>query len=283
MIIWAGAAPAQQDRRPEARALRHRARARRQHPAGAEGLGTSGHRGRGLLLLRLPQEPDERLARGRAPEALQGAARLLHRRRHGGRRRGRRRRSRRPSATDTEKLIAAMEGMEFDTPKGKMMFRKEDHQAMQPMYHFRVKNGAGRMGPARARARDPGRRNAGADPQAKKLTRGGRPALIAVRDPGTHGWLRSTHPRDARADHPLRRPRRRERGELRVPARHADRDRRAQRRRQDDLLQPRSRGSSGPRRAACYSRATTSRGLPRPSARGAASAARSSSPTCFPA
>jgi branched-chain amino acid transport system substrate-binding protein len=41
--------------------------------------------------------------------------------------------------TDTEKLIAAMEGMEFDTPKGRMMFRKEDHQAMQPMYHFRVK------------------------------------------------------------------------------------------------------------------------------------------------
>jgi branched-chain amino acid transport system substrate-binding protein len=41
--------------------------------------------------------------------------------------------------TDTEKLIAAMEGMEFDTPKGKMIFRKEDHQAMQTMYHFRVK------------------------------------------------------------------------------------------------------------------------------------------------
>nr|HAQ93869.1 ABC transporter permease [Afipia sp.] len=40
---------------------------------------------------------------------------------------------------DTEKLIAAMEGMEFDTPKGKMMFRKEDHQALQSMYHFRVK------------------------------------------------------------------------------------------------------------------------------------------------
>ncbi|MCE3261048.1 MAG: transporter permease [Pseudoduganella sp.] len=40
---------------------------------------------------------------------------------------------------DTQKLIAAMEGMEFDTPKGKMFFRKEDHQAMQPMYHFRIK------------------------------------------------------------------------------------------------------------------------------------------------
>jgi branched-chain amino acid transport system substrate-binding protein len=40
---------------------------------------------------------------------------------------------------DTEKLIAAMEGMEFETPKGKMAFRKEDHQAMQAMYHFRMK------------------------------------------------------------------------------------------------------------------------------------------------
>ncbi|XLZ71068.1 substrate-binding domain-containing protein [Massilia sp. SR12] len=40
---------------------------------------------------------------------------------------------------DTPKLIAAMEGMEFETPKGRMFFRKEDHQAMQPMYHFRIK------------------------------------------------------------------------------------------------------------------------------------------------
>jgi branched-chain amino acid transport system substrate-binding protein len=42
-------------------------------------------------------------------------------------------------STDTEKLIAAMEGMEFDTPKGKMTFRKDDHQAMQTMYHFKIK------------------------------------------------------------------------------------------------------------------------------------------------
>jgi branched-chain amino acid transport system substrate-binding protein len=41
--------------------------------------------------------------------------------------------------TDTEKLIAAMEGMSFDTPKGTMTFRKEDHQALQPMYHWRMK------------------------------------------------------------------------------------------------------------------------------------------------
>jgi branched-chain amino acid transport system substrate-binding protein len=41
--------------------------------------------------------------------------------------------------TGTEKLISTMEGMSFDTPKGKMTFRKEDHQAMQSMYHFRIK------------------------------------------------------------------------------------------------------------------------------------------------
>jgi branched-chain amino acid transport system substrate-binding protein len=41
--------------------------------------------------------------------------------------------------TDTEKLIAAMEGLSFETPKGLMTFRKEDHQAMQTMYHFRIK------------------------------------------------------------------------------------------------------------------------------------------------
>jgi branched-chain amino acid transport system substrate-binding protein len=41
--------------------------------------------------------------------------------------------------TDTEKLISAMEGMSFNTPKGKMTFRKEDHQAMQDMFEFRIK------------------------------------------------------------------------------------------------------------------------------------------------
>jgi len=41
--------------------------------------------------------------------------------------------------TATNTLIKAMEGMSFDTPKGKMTFRKEDHQAMQSMYHFKIK------------------------------------------------------------------------------------------------------------------------------------------------
>jgi branched-chain amino acid transport system substrate-binding protein len=42
--------------------------------------------------------------------------------------------------TSADKLITAMEGMSFDTPKGKMTFRKEDHQAMQSMYHFKIKD-----------------------------------------------------------------------------------------------------------------------------------------------
>jgi len=41
--------------------------------------------------------------------------------------------------TNTDKLIKTMEGMSFESPKGKMTFRKEDHQAMQSMYHFKIK------------------------------------------------------------------------------------------------------------------------------------------------
>ncbi|OGP59507.1 MAG: ABC transporter permease [Deltaproteobacteria bacterium RBG_13_49_15] len=41
-------------------------------------------------------------------------------------------------STDTEKLIAVMEGMEFMTPKGKMIFRKDDHQALQSMFAFKL-------------------------------------------------------------------------------------------------------------------------------------------------
>jgi len=41
--------------------------------------------------------------------------------------------------TNTNKLIQTMEGMSFDTPKGTMTFRKEDHQALQSMYHFKIK------------------------------------------------------------------------------------------------------------------------------------------------
>jgi branched-chain amino acid transport system substrate-binding protein len=42
-------------------------------------------------------------------------------------------------SADTEALIAAMEGLTFQTPKGAMTFRREDHQALQDMYHWRIK------------------------------------------------------------------------------------------------------------------------------------------------
>jgi branched-chain amino acid transport system substrate-binding protein len=48
----------------------------------------------------------------------------------------------RAGSADTEKLIAAMAGMTFETPKGPMTFRREDHQALQEMYHFRIKPNA---------------------------------------------------------------------------------------------------------------------------------------------
>jgi branched-chain amino acid transport system substrate-binding protein len=41
---------------------------------------------------------------------------------------------------NTETLIKAMQGMSFETPKGTMTFRREDHQALQSMYHFRIRN-----------------------------------------------------------------------------------------------------------------------------------------------
>jgi branched-chain amino acid transport system substrate-binding protein len=41
--------------------------------------------------------------------------------------------------TGAERLIKTMEGMSFESPKGRMTFRKQDHQAMQSMYHFRIK------------------------------------------------------------------------------------------------------------------------------------------------
>lgn len=42
-------------------------------------------------------------------------------------------------STDTEKLISTMEDMEFQTAKGEMVFRPEDHQALQDMFAFKIK------------------------------------------------------------------------------------------------------------------------------------------------
>lgn len=40
---------------------------------------------------------------------------------------------------EVEDLIATMEGMTWDTPKGPMTFRPEDHQALQTMIHFKIR------------------------------------------------------------------------------------------------------------------------------------------------
>lgn len=39
---------------------------------------------------------------------------------------------------NAEKLISTMEGMSFQTPKGTMTFRKEDHQALQVIYSIKL-------------------------------------------------------------------------------------------------------------------------------------------------
>ena len=75
--------------------------------------------------------------------------------------------------TTTNKLIKTMEGMSFETPKGKMTFRAEDHQAMQSMYHFRDQGGPGLpVGCAGAGARDQAGGNAGPHPQQALISLG---------------------------------------------------------------------------------------------------------------
>ncbi|MGD2197337.1 substrate-binding domain-containing protein [Lysinibacillus fusiformis] len=44
---------------------------------------------------------------------------------------------------DANKLIDVMEGMSFETPKGTMTFREEDHQALQSMYSIRLEKQEG--------------------------------------------------------------------------------------------------------------------------------------------
>ncbi|HZG87796.1 substrate-binding domain-containing protein [Paenibacillus sp.] len=47
------------------------------------------------------------------------------------------------ATNDTDALIAAMEGMSFETPKGTMTFRPEDHQALQTLYAVRLEKQEG--------------------------------------------------------------------------------------------------------------------------------------------
>jgi branched-chain amino acid transport system substrate-binding protein len=46
-------------------------------------------------------------------------------------------------AADAETLIGTMEGMSFDTPKGTMTFRPEDHQALQSLYAIKLEKKEG--------------------------------------------------------------------------------------------------------------------------------------------
>ncbi|WP_338753632.1 substrate-binding domain-containing protein [Bacillus sp. FJAT-52991] len=45
--------------------------------------------------------------------------------------------------TDVQQLIETMEGMSFESPKGKMTFRPEDHQALQALYAIRLEKKEG--------------------------------------------------------------------------------------------------------------------------------------------
>lgn len=45
--------------------------------------------------------------------------------------------------TDADTLIEIMEGMSFETPKGTMTFREEDHQALQTLYAIRLEKKEG--------------------------------------------------------------------------------------------------------------------------------------------
>lgn len=46
-------------------------------------------------------------------------------------------------STNADELISVMEGMSFDTPKGKMTFREEDHQALQSLYKITLEEKEG--------------------------------------------------------------------------------------------------------------------------------------------
>ena len=120
--------------------LWHQAGHRRQHPAGHGRLQElPGHGGRAVLLLRHPKNPvndalvAEHYRQYKTPpdfftaggfSAAMAVVTAL---------------KKTNGDTKTDTLIKTMEGMSFDTPKGKMTFRKEDHQAMQSMYHFKIK------------------------------------------------------------------------------------------------------------------------------------------------
>jgi branched-chain amino acid transport system substrate-binding protein len=140
LVVWAGAAT--RSRSPTGAAKRYgieMATGGNILPAMASLQAVPRHGRRAVLLLRHPQEPGQRrlvanhYKQFKAPPdfftagGISAAMALVTalKKTNGD--------------TNTNKLIKTMEGMSFDTPKGKMTFRKEDHQAMQSMYHFKIK------------------------------------------------------------------------------------------------------------------------------------------------
>jgi branched-chain amino acid transport system substrate-binding protein len=60
------------------------------------------------------------------------------------------------SATDVEKMISALEGFEFTSPKGQSIVRASDHALLQPMFQVQLKETKGKWNPVvlkRLRAR----------------------------------------------------------------------------------------------------------------------------------
>ena len=103
--------------------VRHHADDRQQRPRRCSRPMKAGHaRGHGrrrLLLLRDPEESGERLAGRASIRSASTSRRTSSPRAASPRRWPRSPRIQKAGGTDTEKLISAMEGMEFDTPKGR--------------------------------------------------------------------------------------------------------------------------------------------------------------------
>ncbi len=61
----------------------------------------------------------------------------------------------RAPSTHAEALVAALEGMRFLAPKGRLTIRRQDHQALQPMYQFRSEGAQASAAPRLVRRIEP--------------------------------------------------------------------------------------------------------------------------------
>src|SRR5579875_1915922 len=62
--------------------------------------------------------------------------------------------ARAPSA-ESDALVAALEGLRFRGPKGQLVIRPQDHQALQPLYQFRIEAGRSPAAPELVRTIEP--------------------------------------------------------------------------------------------------------------------------------